>query len=44
MFIESLKTQNIITGDGTDRTTSQMTLENIQTNVVDTGELIMVDY
>jgi hypothetical protein len=44
MFIESIETEKIVTLDGFDRTTAQMTLDNVPNNVVDTGELIMVDY
>jgi hypothetical protein len=43
-FVESMKTENIVTMDGTDRTTAQMTLSNLIENVNDTGELMTVDY
>jgi hypothetical protein len=43
-IIESLKTEHIVTMDGTDRTTAQMTLSNLTENVNDTGELMAVDY
>ena len=44
MFIENIETEKIVTLDGFDRTTSQLTLDNVPNNVVDTGELILVDY
>jgi hypothetical protein len=43
-FVQSMKTENIVTMDGTDRTTAQMTLSNLIENVNDTGELMTVDY